>query len=313
MQPPLTVVISRGRSPHPEKRRFEDELAAELARQTNLPVLVTPPLTDLGANGPVWARLRRTERDLVVLSWLFPRAMHWLLDRHGVAGQRATVGDQEAAEDQGPPQIGAVEPVAAGRPLPDRRIHCGKLDTEPRVSDWVDRVRGIAEIAASLGEPLPASSQPQQLEEPPRRRRWFPVIDYSRCTNCMECIDFCLFGVYGIDAGEIILVEQPDLCRPGCPACSRVCPENAILFPHHPTPAIAGACGETGGLKVDLSALFGGSPTADRQAAARERESHRPAAEERSATNGPVDPRVSEAARSPGPDTDDWFRQLEEI
>src|SRR5207302_575815 len=34
------------------------------------------------------------------------------------------------------------------------------------------------------------------------RRRWYPVIDYSRCTNCMECIDFCLFGVYGVDAGE---------------------------------------------------------------------------------------------------------------
>ena len=30
-------------------------------------------------------------------------------------------------------------------------------------------------------------------------RRWYPVIDYSRCTNCMECIDFCLFGVYGVD------------------------------------------------------------------------------------------------------------------
>jgi MinD superfamily P-loop ATPase len=45
----------------------------------------------------------------------------------------------------------------------------------------------------------------------------------------MECIDFCLFGVYGVDRGETILVEQPDNCRKGCPACSRVCPENAIM------------------------------------------------------------------------------------
>ena len=88
-------------------------------------------------------------------------------------------------------------------------------------------------------------------------RRWYPVIDYSRCTNCMECIDFCLFGVYGIDKVETILVEQPDNCRKGCPACSRVCPENAIIFPQHKTPAIAGAPVGVGSLKIDLSKLFG--------------------------------------------------------
>ena len=89
-------------------------------------------------------------------------------------------------------------------------------------------------------------------------RRWYPVIDYTRCTNCMECIDFCLFGVYGLDHKETILVENQDSCKRGCPACSRVCPENAIIFPEHKTPAIAGAPGEgPGGLKIDLSKLFG--------------------------------------------------------
>ena len=74
----------------------------------------------------------------------------------------------------------------------------------------------------------------------------------------MECIDFCLFGVYGADAAETILVEQPDNCRKGCPACSRVCPENAIIFPQHKTPAIAGSSiASAGGLKIDLSQLFG--------------------------------------------------------
>ena len=88
-------------------------------------------------------------------------------------------------------------------------------------------------------------------------RRWYPVIDYSRCTNCMECIDFCLFGVYGVDSIDTILVEQPDNCRKGCPACSRVCPENAIMFPQHKTPAIAGSSDAVATLKVDLSQLFG--------------------------------------------------------
>ncbi|MDA1017402.1 MAG: ferredoxin family protein [Planctomycetota bacterium] len=92
----------------------------------------------------------------------------------------------------------------------------------------------------------------------PTKRRWYPVIDYSRCTNCMECIDFCLFGVYGVDTVDRILVEEQDNCKKGCPACSRVCPENAIIFPGHKSPAIAGADGEVGSMKIDLSRLFGG-------------------------------------------------------
>jgi NAD-dependent dihydropyrimidine dehydrogenase PreA subunit len=92
----------------------------------------------------------------------------------------------------------------------------------------------------------------------PTKRRWYPVIDYSRCTNCLECLDFCLFGVYGVDKVDQILVEAQDNCKKGCPACSRVCPENAIIFPQHKTPAIAGADGEVAGLKIDLSKLFGG-------------------------------------------------------
>jgi len=90
----------------------------------------------------------------------------------------------------------------------------------------------------------------------------------------MECIDFCLFGVYGVDDAQTILVEQPDNCRKGCPACSRVCPSNAIMFPQHKTPAIAGAQVDAGSMKIDLSKLFG-APDREEDpmaAAARERD-----------------------------------------
>ncbi|MFM2094754.1 MAG: hypothetical protein RIS70_1878, partial [Planctomycetota bacterium] len=80
--------------------------------------------------------------------------------------------------------------------------------------------------------------------------------------------------VYGVDKVETILVEQPDNCRKGCPACSRVCPENAIIFPQHKTPAIAGADVAVGGLKIDLSRLFGAPDGTEDAAtiAARERD-----------------------------------------
>ena len=91
----------------------------------------------------------------------------------------------------------------------------------------------------------------------------------------MECVDFCLFGVYGVDGVENILVEQPDNCRKGCPACSRVCPENAIIFPQHKAPAIAGAstAGDEG-FKIDLSQLFGAPAKGEDpiEVAARERD-----------------------------------------
>jgi ferredoxin len=85
------------------------------------------------------------------------------------------------------------------------------------------------------------------------------VIDYSRCTNCMECLDFCLFGVYGVDSLDRLFVENQDSCKKGFPACSRVCPEHAIIFPEYKTPAIAGAPGGgVSALKIDLTRLFGG-------------------------------------------------------
>lgn len=88
----------------------------------------------------------------------------------------------------------------------------------------------------------------------------------------MECIDFCLFGVYGVDTMDRILVEAQDNCKKGCPACSRVCPENAIIFPQHKSPAIAGADGEVAGLKIDLSKLFGGGDQDSLETAIAERD-----------------------------------------
>ncbi len=161
-----------------------------------------------------------------------------------------------------------VSPTAKPSPESLERFANPTNDTALGSNGTLQHAEGSNGFHASNGAAEPAVDVIRIDES--ADRRWYPVIDFGRCTNCMECIDFCLFGVYGIDGAETILVEQPDNCRKGCPACSRVCPENAIIFPQHKSPAIAGAPAEVGTLKIDLSRLFG-APDAVEQAA-RERD-----------------------------------------
>jgi len=62
-------------------------------------------------------------------------------------------------------------------------------------------------------------------------RPWFPVIDYARCSNCGQCMSFCLFGVYSRSPDGNVVVTNPRACKYNCPACARICPQVAIMFP----------------------------------------------------------------------------------
>jgi len=72
---------------------------------------------------------------------------------------------------------------------------------------------------------------------------WYPLIDDSRCTRCGQCADFCLFGVYRKSADSVEVVS-PRNCKDNCPACARICPAVAIVFPKY---AGGGAIGGSGG------------------------------------------------------------------
>ncbi len=292
----ISVVLSQGQSQNPEKRKLEEDLVAAMIMESGVDITVIPHLYDLKADSTGMLALQNLGGDVVVLSWLYPRAARWVLDRNGVHGHEGVsllkgLGeDDEDLEDELEDEPDdAKDRVMDRRPLPPRKIYCLDLRTHQDARIYVEEIRRIVrENATPLvqltgllgGSPKPGAAAPSGASEPRETsnrdfqsagstapqvvriegsagRRWYPVIDYSRCTNCMECIDFCLFGVYGVDGAETILVEQPDNCRKGCPACSRVCPENAIIFPQHRTPAIAGAPVEIGGLKIDLSVLFG--------------------------------------------------------
>ena len=79
----------------------------------------------------------------------------------------------------------------------------------------------------------------------------------------MQCLSFCLFGVYGLDQNQRIQAQNHDNCKTNCPACSRVCPEAAIMFPKYQAGPINGDLVQASDLgkekmKIDISALLGG-------------------------------------------------------
>jgi NAD-dependent dihydropyrimidine dehydrogenase PreA subunit len=317
---PLTVVLSTGQSRSPEKRALEESIVEAAKGWSDVRVIVIPHLYDLVADGPSITQLRQVHGPLAVVSWMYERATHWILNRMGIQGQLVPTELSEQDEDE--EAYTDTSSASDETPNPNlRTIHCLDLRVRTIADAFISELRRLADLhlhsndqsdsAVSpnvqigpqqeltlanvlLGTFLDSSSPAlandahadsmvsavglgnqnfHKVDEHPTRR-WYPVIDFSRCTNCMECIDFCLFGVYGVDAAERILVEQPDNCRKGCPACSRVCPANAIIFPQHKTPAIAGAIGGDSSFKIDLSKLFG-APESDEDAkdtAARERD-----------------------------------------
>jgi len=271
----LAVIVSRGQSRNPEKRSVEAAIVSAASELGSVQVFDVPHLYDLKYDSEVLQEIRGLDCDLVVASWIFPRAAHWLLDRVGVRGQSTPTSfdEEEDAETDSSKASSDAPRVIEMYPRVNRNVYCLDMragDGEKLAAE-VCRIASLSE-AANRDEAVQA--QVARFEDS-ATRRWYPVIDYSRCTNCMECIDFCLFGVYGLDDAETILVEQPDNCRKGCPACSRVCPANAIMFPQHKAPAIAGASVEgEEGFKIDLSLLFGApDKTSDAIAvAARERD-----------------------------------------
>lgn len=328
----MNVVVSQGQSASPAKRGLEGDLVTALLLEPNVEVTVVPHLYDLASDGTGVLAMTGIHGDMIVASWMYPRAAHWTLARNGIRGSmgKTLLADEtqdEEDEDEEEPQASGEEEgdgengngrVAASGDLPNRTIYHLDLRSRDSAEPFLEEIRRIVaeasvetvplmnwiggtpksdqlqrylaprgQVAGGNGDsakddatdgdqqhavaPIAAGEAPDgngnvqtaatgapQLVEEQTARRWYPVIDFSRCTNCLECIDFCLFGVYGVDRAETILVEQPDNCRKGCPACSRVCPENAIIFPQHKAPAIAGSPVEGGGgFKIDLSKLFG--------------------------------------------------------
>jgi NAD-dependent dihydropyrimidine dehydrogenase PreA subunit len=171
-------------------------------------------------------------------------------------------------------RVGGVMSAASRAALARLLLDKG-LEVSNRADDSVpDRSGDPEALAASIEHDIATAPAAPHAWKP-----WFPVIDYSRCTNCMQCLSFCLFDVYGVSADKTIQVQNQSNCKTDCPACSRVCPEVAIMFPkyrHGPINGedVADADVRREAMKVDISALLGGdiySMLRDRSAKAKSR------------------------------------------
>jgi NAD-dependent dihydropyrimidine dehydrogenase PreA subunit len=252
--------------PREESSTLLQPLLAALRSRGDVAATVLPHLYDLDAEGPGMRHLRSLAGNLIVLAALYPRAAYWVLDANGVKGRmgRTAFMAEEEAETPDDRQKG------------ERTIWC----LDPRGHDEpgallaeIDRIvtESTGRAPALAGDAQSDGNGEARIEEM-TSARWYPVIDYGRCTNCLECLDFCLFGVFGVDESGALMAEEPDACRQGCPACARVCPSQAIMFPRHDNPAIAGQSGASSSdFNLDLVQLLGGLDPQQLAAAEREK------------------------------------------
>src|SRR5437868_8524047 len=87
----LTVVLSQAQGKNPAKRALEESIAAALIMEAGLDVSIIPNLYDLGPDHTGRMFLEGVKGDMAVLSWHFPRAAFWLLDRIGIKGHQGEV------------------------------------------------------------------------------------------------------------------------------------------------------------------------------------------------------------------------------
>jgi len=217
---------------------LDDELLAKLLKEVDVAGLeyeVVDDLCRIADKEP--EHLRKFEGAKVVAC--YPRAVKSLFDKAGcspkeVINIRKGTGEGDSAE------WNKKIAESLGLTKENDLLEIGLSSPKSRESTLIKKTSDLPEVdfPAPVGDWIP----------------WYPVIDYDRCIACGRCMDYCLFGVYLIVDGKV-KVEYADHCKNNCPACSRVCPEKAIIFPKYPKSFI------NGGLKdeepeVDIEELL---------------------------------------------------------
>jgi NAD-dependent dihydropyrimidine dehydrogenase PreA subunit len=135
-----------------------------------------------------------------------------------------------------PAEIFDIRNESAGSVLEGLGVASGEQADDPCKEEFVRRIAAL---------PREDGSDP-----------WFPVIDKERCGECEKCHEFCLFGVYAVEDGRVA-VRNPANCKNNCPACARLCPSGAIIFPKYPLSPINGGLQDGEAVaKLDTGAIY---------------------------------------------------------
>ncbi|MFW6066281.1 MAG: ATP-binding protein [Planctomycetota bacterium] len=189
-------------------------------------------LTDAARVAQVSAGLRAVGCDL------------WeVADLCGLARRRDPQLAQLAGQDK--PVIIACRPRAIRNLLrfADVELPADTLFVDLRHTTTEQALGGILagdDLSAALSAAAQAEAEPTTETAADAPLPWFPVIDYERCTHCGRCASFCLFDVYETSGEGRVSVSAPANCKTYCPACARICPTGAIIFPKHPESPIDG-------------------------------------------------------------------------
>ncbi|HRU05512.1 MAG TPA: hypothetical protein P5137_07025 [Candidatus Brocadiia bacterium] len=188
------VVLLLCRSPHESPgRRDAEDAFAGKATELGIPTVLAPHLYHLQPSHPALVKLRQSAGRVIVAGWMASKALLWTA--RFLLGQGVDVASAVSLDENA-------------------------LDQAQR-------------ILPAFAPALRGSPAPPQIFDKPVPPRWYPVIDHGTCRRCGQCADFCLFGVYTLGDDRSVRVDQPDNCKNGCPACARVCPAGAIMFPSH--------------------------------------------------------------------------------
>src|SRR5436190_17211627 len=183
MSKKVTVVIAQSPEKNPVKRQLEENIAATLLLDPDVEVSLVPHLNDLTPDHTGMLFLKSVRGDMVLLSWLFPRAARWILDRNFVKGHagvsllKAPPSDDED-DEEGDEQQPADRPNALGGwDLPNRKIYCLDLRDHGDADMYLEEIRRIVRETSvqtvELMGWINGSPAPEQLE------RYLNPVDFS--------------------------------------------------------------------------------------------------------------------------------------
>src|SRR5262249_35685613 len=153
----ITVVLSQTRSKNPVKRHLEEEIATALLLDPGVDFAVVPHVYDLSPGDTGLLYLSSVKGHLILLSWLYPRAAHWLLDRNGIKGKQGVtlLKSLGAEEDEGEMSENEEESRGIGSAeMPDRSIFCLDLRAYEDPQVYIEEVKRLAKEASIKFVPL---------------------------------------------------------------------------------------------------------------------------------------------------------------